>query len=466
MAELAQALRKPKAALPVAAGAGLGLGVMAAASTVAPLAAVGGLALGCLLLASPEAALALILLFRPMLDLVPQGLAVPGSTQVLDLSAGVALLLTGAAALHVLSNRTDVLRIPLVAPFAALLAVATVSLLASSDLGLTAASLVRLMGQLALYVLVFSVVRRRAQAERFVVVLIAAAVPPVVWGFGEILVGHAKYLHPALAEGITHPRLAGPFGEGLTLGSFLLVALVLTVVLSLESRRRQERFIYASLLAFFLVALYLTLARGPWLAFALALGVLAIARYRVLLLLAPLTLLILLVLVPGMSERWAPIIENPGETTLADRLSRWEGAWTVFREHPIVGAGLGVGDLEAGAEASGRLSPAHDDYLRVLADTGVLGLAAYLWLLCAAAVEALRAHHRLKTPRYRAIVLSFLAVWAAFMILRVSGNVLTLQILQYYFWALAAVALALPRVESTEQLTMADASRRYQAAAW
>ena len=466
MTELAQTLGKPKAALPVAVVAGLGLGAMATMSGVAAIAAVGGLALGYLVLASPEAALALILLFRPMLDLAPEGFSVPGFTQVLDLSAGVALLLTGAAVLYVLSNRIDVLRIPLVAPFAALLTVATASLLASSDPGLTVASLVRLAGQLALYVLVFSVVRRRPQVERLIVVLVASAVLPVLWGFGEILVGQAKYLHPALAEGITHPRLAGPFGEGLTLGSFLVVPLVLVVVLFFESRHRWERFLYAGLLAFFLVAFYFTLARGAWLAFALALALLGIARYRILLVLAPAALVVVLLLVPGITERFAPAVENPEETTVAGRLARWEGAWAVFREHPILGAGLGVGNLEAGAEASGTPSAAHTDYLRVLADTGVLGLGAYLWLLAAAAFEALRAQRRLRTPRYRVIVLSFLAVWAAFMVLRVSGNVLTLQVLQYNFWALAALALALPGLESTQGPVKAEASQVYQATAY
>ncbi|OFV84068.1 MAG: hypothetical protein A2W26_14260, partial [Acidobacteria bacterium RBG_16_64_8] len=407
MTELAHTLRKPKAALPVATVAGLGLGAMTAVtSAVVPIAGVGGLALGYLVLTSPEAALSLILLLRPFLDLAPEGLAVPGFTQVLDLSAGVALLLTGAAVLYVLSNRIDVLRIPLVAPFAALLTVATASLLASSDPGLTVASLVRLVGQLALYVLVFSVVRERSQVERLLVVLVASAVAPVLWGFGEILAGQAKYLHPALAGEITHPRLAGPFGEGLTLGSFLLVSLVLAVALFFESRRGQERLLYAGLLALFLVAFYFTLARGAWLAFALALLVLGIARYRILLLLAPAALLIVLLLVPGITERLAPALENPEETTVAGRFSRWEGALTVFRENPILGAGLGVGDLEAGALASGTPGAAHTDYLRVLADTGVLGLGAYLWLLGAAAVEALRAHRSLRTPRYRAIVIS------------------------------------------------------------
>jgi O-antigen ligase len=394
-----------------------------------------------------------------MLDLAPEGLAVPGFAQTLDLSAVLALLLAGGAAVYVLANRIDVFRIPLVLPFGALLGVAMASLMASSDPGVTLASLARLLGQLAVYVLVFSVVRGRAQVQRFVVALVASALLPVLWGFGQILSGHGEFLGPVMAAGISHPRLGGPMGSGLTFGTFLLIPLVLVVVLLLEGRRTEGRVISGCLLLLYLTAFYFTLARAAWLAFALAVAILALTRYRALMLAAPLALVALLVLVPGISQRWTPVVQHPNQTTLAGRLKLWHDAWTVFEEHPILGAGFGIADVEASAPTGDTPVPVHSDYLRVLADLGLLGLAAYLWLVVGAGVEGLRALGRLSVPFYRAIALSFLTVWVGFMIVRVSGNVLTHQVFQYSFWALAAVTLALPRLEAAEKDVTASVSR-------
>jgi O-antigen ligase len=103
--------------------------------------------------------------------------------------------------------------------------------------------------------------------------------------------------------------------------------------------------------------------------------------------------------------------------------------------------------VEAGVEAAGKPSPAHGDYFRVLADTGVMGLAAFLWLLGAVGWEAIRAYRGAIDPHYKAIALVFFAIWAAFLMMRATGNVLTHQVFEYYFWALAAATIAIGKIE-------------------
>jgi hypothetical protein len=63
-----------------------------------------------------------------------------------------------------------------------------------------------------------------------------------------------------------------------------------------------------------------------------------------------------------------------------------EITFDAFRERPIAGVGIG-GQPQASAEAAGRRSPrrnaSHTTPLTVLAELGVVGFAAYLWLLAA-----------------------------------------------------------------------------------
>lgn len=434
----------------------------AISSPIVPLAAIISVALGYLLLVIPEVAIAVLLLSRPLMDLAPEALHVPGFGSALDLSAAVALLLVAAGTIYLLANRIDVMRIPLLVPFIAFLMVATASLFVSVDPAASLAAIIRLAAQFVLFLLVYCLVRTRVQVDRMLAILVAAALPPVIWGFVQILTGNPSYIHPALANGITQPRLASPFGEGLTLGTFLVLPSILVAILLLESRRGGGQLLLGGLFGFLMFSFYFTLARGPWMGFVLALLLLGAVRYRALLVLLPIIIALAVILIPDVNRRVSPVVESPDQTTAAGRVDLWSGALTEFRKHPLLGAGFGAADEEAGIERQGRTANFHNDYLRVLADTGALGLATYIWLLAAAAVSVLGALRRLKVRHYQTIALSFLAVWAAFIVIRFTGNVLTHQVYQYYFWSLAALVLALPNVEAASAAVVEKAARHPQ----
>lgn len=85
----------------------------------------------------------------------------------------------------------------------------------------------------------------------------------------------------------------------------------------------------------------------------------------------------------------------------AERLEIWKSAWRIFLRHPWLGAGpdafeqgLRLTRTEELVRQMGqgyRLGHAHNDLLQALATTGLVGLAAYLWLLVSAAAAARRA---------------------------------------------------------------------------
>ncbi len=67
----------------------------------------------------------------------------------------------------------------------------------------------------------------------------------------------------------------------------------------------------------------------------------------------------------------------------ARRRDIWRASWRIFRQHPIAGAGLGGywAEMPSFHEGSGVLTPqqAHNDYLEVLASTGLIGAALLVW---------------------------------------------------------------------------------------
>lgn len=93
--------------------------------------------------------------------------------------------------------------------------------------------------------------------------------------------------------------------------------------------------------------------------------------------------------------RFQSLQEGAREYSVVTRLEYWRGAWQMFRAHPLTGVGLGAfpaiypqyGHSSAKLE---RLEKAHNDYLQVLTDAGLVGGVLLIWFL----VELLRQARR------------------------------------------------------------------------
>lgn len=98
-----------------------------------------------------------------------------------------------------------------------------------------------------------------------------------------------------------------------------------------------------------------------------------------------------------------------GDASIQYRLNLWSSCWQLFREHPI--RGIGVGNLEAEvptvwnselehmALSQGLATQrAHNIFLEVLAERGMIGLAALLWLLATVAYTLWRKLRAQKEP--------------------------------------------------------------------
>lgn len=82
-----------------------------------------------------------------------------------------------------------------------------------------------------------------------------------------------------------------------------------------------------------------------------------------------------------------PVEVNPDNFSAVERMAHWQAAWAMFSDRPWLGVGAGNYEvvypayrLPAWREALGH---AHNYYLNVLAESGLVGLAAYLAVLCA-----------------------------------------------------------------------------------
>jgi O-antigen ligase len=197
-----------------------------------------------------------------------------------------------------------------------------------------------------------------------------------------------------------------PFGPYVNRNHFAgfteLVIPVALVPLVLGKVRRERWFAVAIFALLPIGALFLSASRGGMLSFAAEIGVLALLMLLrrtggrhvlaggVVLLLA--FLLVSWLGVRQILERFSSM--QSLEVTVGKRATMRQDAWHIFRDHPWTGTGLGTLPLVFPAYESlydGKIvNHAHNDYLEMLADTGVVGALCCAWFLGALFFLSLR----------------------------------------------------------------------------
>lgn len=89
---------------------------------------------------------------------------------------------------------------------------------------------------------------------------------------------------------------------------------------------------------------------------------------------------------------------NDANWAVVERMAHWQAAWNMFSEHPWLGVGFGNYPAVYPAYAisiwTDPLGHAHNYYLNVAAEAGIVGLAAYLLVLGAAFIQTWKVFRR------------------------------------------------------------------------
>lgn len=219
-------------------------------------------------------------------------------------------------------------------------------------------------------------------------------------------------------------RAVGTFGATDVIAMSVVVGLAVTLSIGLAlSASGRRRVTYLGLAAFLVIPLGLSLSRGSWISTIVAVViVVAFAGGRVLIasIVSVVALAIVLVLGFGIGsaligDRIESIFDSP-DSSINDRDDLRVTALGMWEDHPLTGVGLksfphyrdkyAPADLNTTSDVGGAgtefmhqelLSP-HNQYLLVLSEQGLVGIAPFLALMLLSAGSALRATLRGSVP--------------------------------------------------------------------
>jgi O-antigen ligase len=212
--------------------------------------------------------------------------------------------------------------------------------------------------------------------------------------------GKFYWFRPALSD------LSSPFGPFANHNHFagyveLLIGLPIGLIVS-SGVRKDERLFYGFVTVVIGVALVISLSRGGMVGFLAGAIFIALLSSKLkkehptrrsvknssmkgLAVLGIIGAIIASLFWIGADPVVNRIVDNR-ETLSSSRTWIWKDAWNVFTSHPITGAGLGsfqtVFPQRSEYDGSwGYVAQAHNDYLQVLADSGIIGGVLMIWFM-------------------------------------------------------------------------------------
>jgi O-antigen ligase len=287
-----------------------------------------------------------------------------------------------------------------------------------------------------MYAIAFTIVRNRRSAKILAGAILASCVVPVAVAWQQVL-GHT------LERGNNgFFRAHGTLVVVDAFGIFLALIITFATALALTrfSRWRWVLWIAAPCIIFALVNSY---GRTGWIASSFGLVVLGGLRYRKLLVIIPILLVVLAVAVPSTTQRFQDLstVGNSSgpSNTLSGRMSMWRDALPHLKSRPVIGIGFG-----SDAIANGKRQVAND-YVRALVETGIPGFVVYLWVLISCLIAAYWGMELARfgdDPLMRALTLGSFAVVPAYMLVSLTANMMTQVVIAGMFWSMAAIGHA------------------------
>lgn len=287
----------------------------------------------------------------------------------------------------------------------------------------------------------------------------------------SVLVVNRSYYATLSGRDLSHfsylVRDAGPLGyagvNGLAAFEAMLVSLLLGIVVF--TRQVTAKVGILLIIATCCYCLLFSFSRGGYV--GILVGMIIVGMFKSRWLLAVVAVLVIgwqTLLPVSVQERIAMTTGDAAEgqtfdSSAEERINLWEDAMVLFKQNPITGTGFET------YESMGRLGYAdtHNYYLKVLAETGVIGFFLFLVLLWKLFRSGVSLFFITDDPFWRGLSLGFIALLASTVVLNLFGDRWSYQQVDGYLWVILGCVMSGLQSEESAKAEIVEDIEQLQA---
>jgi len=218
-------------------------------------------------------------------------------------------------------------------------------------------------------------------------------------------------------------------------------------------QRKKLRLIFYGLVALTIFADLYTFSRGSYAALLVSIVVLGFLKDRKLIVIAAVFLFTWQAIVPTAVRERVEMTQNSNgqlEISAQERVNLWEAAEQSIISNPVLG--IGFATYQIGNHVDG-LKDTHNWYVKVMVETGIIGMIIVLVMLQQVLAVAYRLFKRAEDPLYRGLGLGLFVAMCSCIVANFFGDRWTYLEITGILWILVAAAIRALQLAETEPAT-------------
>jgi len=311
------------------------------------------------------------------------------------------------------------------------------------------------------YILIFFVMVEEVRDPRHIKMIVFAISAGIILAsfdsIWQVLTGRDFIRGYAPVINIGLVRATAAFKDSNILGIYLSAFAPLIFGLGLYYFSQKKKAVMWGLSFIALVGILLTYSRPTLLAIYVVLFFLGVARKdKILISLLIIFTLLSLFLLPKSVKKWAKDVEyNPLRFMCNDdRLAVYRNSFNMIKDHPFIGLGANTfmknykkyrEPVEYRNIVTKDYMYAHNNFLHMAAEIGLIGLGFFIWLLYKLFMECKNIYKRLDNHYLKIVSLSLSACLLAFLVNGLTESSLYYSRVAIIFWYTAGLSLALKK---------------------
>ncbi|MEW6606645.1 MAG: O-antigen ligase family protein [bacterium] len=386
----------------------------------------------------PRFAILSLVFVKPAIEksIVITRISIKGLTTI-NLVGVLNLFILIAGIFYIITNRIKIFKLPIGLPSFIFSIICLISIFISPDIVAGLKGWFAITCPFIIYALVTDLFKNRKQLIRLINVSILSMVIPCLVGFYQFLTSIDMFDFTGTY------RICGTFNHPNLFGVYLTLLLPIGIILFFYYPEFSLEKLGIGILSLMMIlCLFLTLSRGGWIGFGTAIIIIGILKYKKLL---SVGIILLIILAPIIYLRFQDI------TTFMIRIKLWERGLNLFLHNPILGIGLGGFEVNV-IDIVGTISHSHNEFIKFATDTGLLGLGSFLWILINLIKNVVNTYRKTLDPYFKTILIGIIAIFSSYIIMSLNESLYIHVGFIGTFYTLAAVPYVISNIERREKI--------------